>query len=236
MTAPYYSDDFVTLFLGDCREITDWLTADVLVTDPPYGRAWRQGTIRGDRAGRTAGDRSEGHSGIANDQDVQVRTDALGAWGCERPALVFGDPMLAPPAGTKLVGFYRKPAGAGVRGAIGGFRRDVEVFYLMGRWPSGIGGRSSLVLTNTPNQGGPHGAAGRYDHPHAKPLDVMEQLVDACPPGVIADPFAGSGSTLVAARNLGRKAIGVELDERYCETIADRLSRDVLPLFGAVAS
>lgn len=223
MTAytPYYSDDSVTLYHGDCREITAWLVADVLVTDPPYGRGWRQGRHW------DANHADDRHAGIEGDHDTGVRDAALAMWG-SRPCMVFGDLMLAPPPDTKLVGVYRKPPNAGTRGAIGGYRRDLEAIYLVGLWPTGLGGRSSVVATGQRSQG--LHLQGRYEHPHAKPVDVMEALIVACPLGVVADPFAGSGSTLVAARNAGRRAIGVELEERYCETIARRLAQDVLPI------
>jgi site-specific DNA-methyltransferase (adenine-specific) len=224
---PYYEDDAVTLWHGDCRELTSWLEADVLVTDPPYGRAWRQGHLPGHVSG------SNGRT-IANDHDTSARDAVLTLWG-NRTAIVFGDLMLGPPAGTKLVAVYRKPVDAGLRGAIGGFRRDAEAIYLMGKWSSGIGGVSSVLATAAPLVGSPNGIAARGQHPHTKPQDVMETLLAHCPAGVVADPFAGSGSTLLAARNSGRKAIGVELDERYCEVIAKRLDQGVLD-FGEAAS
>ena len=72
------------------------------------------------------------------------------------------------------------------------FRRNLEAIYLIGPWPSGIGGRTSLVeAAGTRSQSGAAGTPGRYGHPHAKPVDVMETLIQACPPGTIADPFAG---------------------------------------------
>ena len=150
--------------------------------------------------------------------------------------VVFGDLMLAPPAGTKLVCIYAKPVDAGVRGAIGGIRRDAEAIYLGGRWSSGIGGRSSIFSTRRTQVGGSYGIVSQGGgHPHVKALDVLEDLITLAPAGVIADPFAGSGSTLVAAKQLGRRAIGVELEERYCEVIARRLSQGVLD-FGGEAS
>lgn len=123
---------------------------------------------------------------------------------------------------------YRKPPNAGTRGAIGGYRRDAEAFYLIGPWPSGLGGRSSIISTAARSQGNPSSVQGRFGHPHAKPQDVMEGLVSGCPAGVIADPSAGSGSTLVAAHAQGRPSIGVEIEERYCEVIARRLDQGVL--------
>ncbi len=217
---PYYADDLVTLFLGDCRVVTEWLAADVLVTDPPYGRAWRQGR---------PGISKDEHAGIAGDGDTALRDWALAAWG-GRLAICFGDLMLAPPTDNKQTMVYAKAQDSGCRGATAGFRRDAEAIYLIGPWPAGIefSGASSILRTSARMISGNIGMAARYGHPHAKPVDVMETLISACPPGIIADPFAGSGSTLVAARNLGRRAVGVELDERYCERAARRLSQMTL--------
>ena len=221
---PYYSDDVVTLYLGDCREITEWLVADALVTDPPYGRGWRQ------RGGMTnshgGGHGSLAHDGIAGDKDTSTRDEALTLWG-SRPAIVFGDPLIPHPIGAVQVLAYAKPDDSGIKGAHAGFRRDLEEIYLLGPWPVGIGGMSSILRTRA-HVAGPRGLGLRYGHPHAKPVDVMETLIAACPPGVIADPFAGSGSTLIAARNQGRRAIGVELDERDCELIVKRLAQGAL--------
>jgi site-specific DNA-methyltransferase (adenine-specific) len=215
VTEPYYADDLVTLYLGDCRDVTEWLAADVLVTDPPYGRGWgAHGAYNGGIE----------HKGISGDKDTTVRDAALAMWG-DRKAFVFGDLMLMPPAGTKQVGIYAKPPGAGFKGTVNGFFRDVEAIYLVGPWPVKTAARSSVIRSGASFGGLP---ANRYGHPHAKPVDVMETLIAACPPGTIADPFAGSGSTLVAARNQGRPAVGVEIDERYIEQAARRLSQGVL--------
>ena len=213
----YYEDDAVQLFHGDCREVTDWLEADVLVTDPPYGIAWRRGTNKA-RASRA-------HAGIKNDGDTAARDDALSLWGA-RPGVVFGSLYAPLPVGHILI--WRKPADAGVVGSTTGWRRDVEAVILTGPWPQRTARWSSVVVSRAKNMGNPSSPAGRTGHPHAKPLDLMEELIHRAPPGVIADPFAGSGSTLVAAKQLGRKAIGVEIDEAYCEVVARRLSQGVL--------
>lgn len=222
---PYYSDDLVTLYHGDCREVTAWLEADVLVTDPPYGRAWKQGDT-----GRGRGWASDNHVGIANDATTEARDAALAMWG-ERPAILFGDLMLAPPVGAKHVLIYDKGNDAGFTGAVGGYRRNAEAIYLVGAGHgSGLGGMSSIISTRTSAGGN---LARTTGHPHTKPLDVMSELILNTHLHVIADPFAGSGSTLVAAKHLGKRAIGVEIDERYCETAARRLAQDTL--FGGAA-
>lgn len=221
---PYYENAQVQLYLGDCLDVTAWLGAAVLVTDPPYGRKWRQGNLEGHTGTPSA------RTGIANDHDSSCRDAALELWGVARPGIVFGDLMLIPAPGTRLTGIYHKFATEGFRGAVAGIRRDAEAIYFTGPWPSGLGGRSSVFSSRRMISGAYGAVASAGGHPHTKPGDVMEQLIELCPPGRIADPFAGSGSTLIAARNLGRTAIGVEIDERYCEMIARRLDQGCLDL------
>lgn len=227
---PYYADEWVTLYRGDCREVSEWLSADVLITDPPYGRGWHAGSGLKNSDGKGRG--SVAHAGIANDDTTEVRDHALELWG-NRPGIVFGDLLIPQPARAAQALIYAKPADAGVRGARAGRRRDAEAIYLTGPWPASVGGRSSILRTGG-LIAGPRGVATRSGHPHAKPLDVMCELV-VMTAGTIADPFAGSGATLVAAKQLGRRAIGVEVEERYCETIARRLCQDALAIDGGVA-
>lgn len=207
----YYADDRVTLYHGDCREITDWLAADVLVTDPPYGMAHRSGWK--DRP-------------IAGDADAGARDAALTAWG-GRPALVFGRWSVPRPAAVRARLVWDKGdwPGMGDLGLPWG-PSDEEVYVIGAGW---VGKREGTVIRGRRMTGD-----AAADHPTPKPVPLMERLIEKCPPGIIADPFAGSGSTLVAARNLGRRAIGVEIEEKYCEVIARRLAQDVLD-FGGVS-
>ena len=217
MTEPYYSDEFVTLYHGDCREVTEWLEADVLVSDVPYGIDYRSNSPRETLA-----------RSIEGDEDTETRDAALALWGA-RPALVFGTWRAARPAATRMVLIWDTKGALGMGAMDLPWKPAHQEVYVLG---SGFEGRrTSDVLTFAPVQS--LGRNGR-EHPHQKPTDLMAALVAKCPPGTVADPFAGSGSTLVAAKRLGRKAIGVEIDERYCEIAARRLAQGVLD-FGAVS-
>ena len=227
---PYYSDEWVTLYLGDCLEVTEWLAADVLVTDPPYGIGWSKPALPANAAlGRGV---QEAHAGIANDETTAARDAALALWGDVKPSVVFGSPVATLPVGVKQVLVWQKPVTVGIFGTVAGFRRDWKAIYLLGAFPAAPARRSSVLTSGGENTSYSRECGG---HPHAKPGALLGALLGHCPPGMIADPFAGSGSTLVAAKALGRKAIGVELEERYCEIAARRLAQDVLDFGGGAA-
>jgi DNA modification methylase len=225
----YYSDEFVTLYHGDCLQVTEWLTADVLVTDPPYGIGWTRGVTKGAKGPR----RDQANEGIANDKDTKARDLALVAWGT-RPALVFGSLRADYPANWKRMLVFQKPLHSGLFGNRSPWRSDWEPIFVLGEWPDETRARSAVFKTSELAASGYNGYSTRAGHSHAKPIDVMTRLLETCPEGTVADPFAGSGSTLFAARNLGRKAIGVELEERYCEVIAKRLAQQAFD-FGVIA-
>jgi site-specific DNA-methyltransferase (adenine-specific) len=122
--------------------------------------------------------------------------------------------------------------GSGMGDLNAAFGNSHEEIYLFGSWPRGERARRSSVIRTA---SGLRSLSGEVGHPTPKPVGLMCLLIYAAPPGTIADPFAGRGSTLVAAKQLGRRAIGVELDERYCEIAANRLTQDVLD-FGEVTA
>ena len=217
---PYYQDDFITLYHGDCLQHLDMLDqSDVMVTDPPYGIGWKKPKLPANRAlGRGE---QVSHDGIVNDATTEARDAVVELWG-DKPFVMFGSPVAALPAGTRQVLVWQKPSQLGFMGTVGGFRRDWEAIYLGGKWPKSTARQSGVIRLSDSQE------YLRAGHPHAKPVGLMESLINACPSGVIVDPFAGSGSTLRAAKNLGRKCIGFEIEEKYCEITAKRLAQEVL--------
>ena len=209
---PYYQDDLVTIYHGDCLELLPELAFDVVVTDPPYGINWSQGQ-------RHKNGPADAHAGIENDHSTECR-DQMIAVTDGLPMLCFGSPKVAPPAGTRQVLVWQKSPGAGFFGCFAGWRKDWEAIYLLGDWKQAPPTRSSLLTT--------HRSVVNEGHPHAKPTSLLRELIGALPLGVILDPFMGSGSTLRAAKDLGRKAIGIEIDESYCEIAAKRMAQEVL--------
>jgi site-specific DNA-methyltransferase (adenine-specific) len=218
---PYFENELITLYQGDCLEITEWLEADVLVTDPPYGISWK-GITTGLNKGY-----DKHKKGIASDKSAQVRDKALELWG-RKPAVVFGSWRVERPTSTEHRLIWHKQGQA--PGPLNApFMTQDEEIYILGKGFVSTSPPMRSVITTKENRSTEVAKAG---HPTPKPIGLMETLIGRCPDGVIADPFAGSGATLMAARNLGRKAIGVELEEKYCELIANRLSQEAFDFGG----
>jgi len=242
---PYYADESVTLYHGDCREIvpTLGLTADCIVADPPYGET----SLPWDRW-------PDGWPAAISDA-----ARSMWCFGSMRMFL----------AHVREFDFWRlsqdvvweKPVGTGM--AADRFRRVHEhaLHWYRGSWADVQHDVPNEGVRKTPRThlrrqkpthqsdavavayvddgrrlmrsvvpvGNLHGNA---HHPTEKPVGILDPLIRyACPPGgTVLDPFAGSGSTAMAARMSGRKAILIEADERYCELIVKRLAQDVLPM------
>lgn len=203
---PYYDHAGITIYHGDCREIFPSVAADVLCFDPPYGTNEHGGYGR----------RQLGLETIENDGDTSVRDAILALWG-DRQAITFASPRHAEPPGRwdyRLVWDKCSP------GLGSPWRWQHEMVYLRGQWVNKPGVPSVLSF--------PAGNAMRDRwHPHEKPVRLMFALLNGTS-GTVVDATCGSGSTLRAARDLGRRAIGIEVEERYCEIAAKRLSQEVL--------
>lgn len=185
---PYYDEDGITIYHGDCRDApTELRGVDVIVTDPPYGINLNSGW------GGVHGALS-----ITGDDSISLRDEVLSQY--EVPSLVFGSWKTPPPRGTRMVLVWDKGGHAGMGDLSIPWKPNWELVYVMG---SGFTGRrDSGVLRHFIH---PTFNANRT-HPTEKPLSLMLALIDKCPSGVVFDPFMGSGTTLRAAKDLGRKA------------------------------
>ena len=216
---PYYEEDGITIYHGDCREVLPVASigsAALLITDPPYGIAHASNHIADSTTAAWM------NSSIEGDQDCALRDAVLplfGEWAC------FGSPKVSAPAGMRDVLIWDKGPASGMGDLSWPWKRSWELIFVAGtHW---TGHRDEGVI-----KGGwvvTRASMGRV-HPNEKPVPLMEYLIKKHPANLIVDPFAGSGSTLVAAKKRGRRAIGVEIKERYCEIAARRLAQGVLEL------
>ena len=236
MNAPYYEDDLVTLYHGDCREVLAGMadqSVDAVITDPPYTERTHKGAKS--NKGKGHGVQAIDFASIT-DEDLDVVMCGMGRvtrrWVVAsldyRHAVKYD---IEPPVGlrTMRVGVWVKtnpmPSISADRPAQGWeaicylHRDDVKPAW------NGGGKHGNYILGTEQGQG----------HPTAKPLVMVQDFVRRFTDhgDTILDPFAGSGTTLRAAVNEGRKAIGVEMDERYCEIIAKRLDQYALDFGGA---
>ena len=239
MTTPFYADEWVKLYHGDCLDVLaslDDKTVDTVLTDPPYSSGGRRENARSLRVSMTRG----------VDDDDWIRGDAMGTqtfmWfmrtcGLEwrrilRPGghvLSFIDWRMAYNLLTALesADLRQHPIVVWDKATLGMgafFRNQHEfIVHLSAGTPTEALRRDIPNVIRVPK-------VRDVEHPTEKPDELLRILLSVVSPagGVVLDPFAGSGSTLFAAKGSGRRAIGVEADERYAEIAARRLSQDVL--------
>lgn len=249
---PYYEEDGVTIYHGEAlsvlRSLPDQFIGAV-VTDPPYSSG---GAMRSDRmqapsvkyVGSDVETWRPEFSGDNRDQRSFEYWCVLWLSECLRVAspgallCVFTDWRQLPVTtdavqggGWVWRGIVPWDKTEGSRPRLGGFRSQAE--YVV--W--GSAGPMGDPWEGAPAQPGvfrfPVLQSDKH-HTTGKPTELMQELAKVCPPDLpVLDPFMGSGTTLVAARNLGRRAIGIETQEQYCSIAAERLRQGVLDLGGA---
>lgn len=201
---PYYDHEGITIYHGDCREVLPGLEfrPDLIFADPPYG------------ANKAEWD-SEYPSWM---EPLLLRSASLvaitpGEWALQRCMLGVGGFYQGLMVGRNLNGM--------THGNIG-FCNFIPVIVAGERKPRHDGPTSFEFSVS----------GVQPEHPSPKPIRFMKWIVKRLTEEheTILDPFMGSGTTLRAAKDLGRKAIGIEIEEKYCEIAATRLSQEVLPL------
>lgn len=234
----YYQDESVTLYHGDSREVLAGMadsTVAAVITDPPYSENTHQ--MAKSNKGKGHGARDIRFKSFT-DEDLFSTLSECGrvsqGWVIANLDYKHAFKVDAePPTGLRClrIGVWVKtnpmPSISADRPAQGW-----EAIAYMHR------GDTKPKW----NAGGKHGnyilpTAQGEDHPTSKPLSMVSDWVRrfTSPRDVILDPFAGSGTTLRAAIDNGRSAIGVEIDERYCEVIAKRCQQGALDIFGGAA-
>ena len=201
---PYYQDESTTIYHGDCREILPTLGRfDLLLTDPPYGYGWKTNYSRFSKG---FSDKSEIANDVAENVDLSPWIELTGE------QMIFGcNSLPQQKPGSYLIWDKRCEDGFS-------FLSDGEAAW----WSEGHG-----VYICSINAQRHRSKAGL--HPTQKPVGLMAWCIQKAKQSeTIVDPFLGSGTTLVAAKLEGRKAVGIELEERYCEIAANRLCQGVL--------
>ncbi len=242
MIEPYYEDAAVTIFHADCFDVLHDLTGiGAVVTDPPYSSG---GAFRGDRAQQTtvkyvnsdtaayrpefAGDSRDQRSFLAwcamwlnAARRASDPGSVLASFIDWRQLPIFTDAVQAGGWTWRGLGTWWKP---GTRMQRGRFSASAEyvVYATHGPAVDGRGSPQNVFACKIDVD---------RDHIAQKPADVMRWVLQLAPPAaVVLDPFMGTGSTLRAAKDLGHRVIGIDVDERYCEIAAKRSLQEVLDL------
>jgi len=230
---PYYEDEAVTLYCGDCRDVLPTLQVAAIVTDPPYGISDAalmsvdpDGRRRAKRAGRanTWHPASEWDHGIDPEWcRLSCATAPIVAWCGHWRARLDIEAAMTWPIRCEIV--WAKDMHTGPPCPLAMQDERIWIFSRAGIKPQ----RFDTTIWNV-------GVIPTWQYKHhknEKPEGLMRRLLSWLPDGAICDPFAGSGTTLVAAKRLGRKAIGIELSPAYCDVIVSRLRQG--SLLGATA-